>query len=498
MSPDWIRGRHIVVTNWRDLDHPQAGGAELYCFEAARRLISLGARVTVVTARTPSRECIIVRDGIRIVQVGGRLTVYPSVLWWLWLHRRHVDGVLDCQNGIPFFSPLAVGSRVPVVLLVHHVHQEQFEYHFGPRLAWVGRSLEGWGSRAVYRRRPVVAVSPSTRSEVRARLRLKGPIYVVPNGLLPQGDPPHAHRTTHPSIAVVGRLVPQKRLKLLLEATRVLADRYPDLTVSIVGDGPELSPLRERAAELGLNDRVSFHGRLSDDSRDAILYSAWLTVNPSVREGWGLSVLEANRLGVPAVTFDVPGLRDAVRHGITGWLVGPGRTFADTVDEALAALRNRDTAATYARGAQSWAANFSWDRTGDRIAEVFASEAGNLAARGARRNITDLVAKVHIDEDTAGLFAHLAAGSRASDEWRSDGKRISALLYGTDEDGARRALERMNVSGAAVSLAGSTDLLGDARPRSIQDNRDPIGRPTGFPAMLATPARRWRDRHSQA
>ena len=90
--------------------------------------------------------------------------------------------VVDCQNGIPFFSPLFAGTDVPVVQVIHHVHQDQFATRFPAPVAALGRFLEGPATRRVYGPRAVVAVSPSTRQELRRRLRFRGPIFVVPNG----------------------------------------------------------------------------------------------------------------------------------------------------------------------------------------------------------------------------------------------------------------------------------------------------------------------------
>lgn len=96
----------IAILNWRDSSHPEAGGAELYSESVARELAAEGHDVTLVTSRpaaTAPRER---RDGYRVVRRGGRFTLYPWVLLWLLRHRNRIDGVIDSQNGIPFFSPL--------------------------------------------------------------------------------------------------------------------------------------------------------------------------------------------------------------------------------------------------------------------------------------------------------------------------------------------------------------------------------------------------------
>ena len=157
-----LRGTRIAIANWRDPWHPQAGGAERYAWEMACALHGKGATVRFLTARARGQARREQRDGIEIVRLGGRFTVYPRVLLWLLAHRRSFGAVLDCQNGIPFFTPLVLPGRVPVLCVVHHVHTAQFGVHFGRWMAGLGRLLEGPAARRVYRRHACVAVSPSS------------------------------------------------------------------------------------------------------------------------------------------------------------------------------------------------------------------------------------------------------------------------------------------------------------------------------------------------
>ena len=110
-----LDGLRVIIANWRDPWHPEAGGAERYAWEMARALTTRGAAVRFLTARGHGQsrgEC---RDGIEIIRRGGRFTLYPRALGWLLGHRRWADAVLDCQNGIPFFTPLVLPRRVPVL-----------------------------------------------------------------------------------------------------------------------------------------------------------------------------------------------------------------------------------------------------------------------------------------------------------------------------------------------------------------------------------------------
>jgi hypothetical protein len=266
-----LRGVRVVIANWRDPWHQQAGGAERYAWEMARALTARGARVRFLTARGPGQLPGEHRDGIEIIRRGGRFTVYPLVLGWLLAHRGWAGIVLDCQNGIPFFTPLVLPRNVPVLCVVHHVHTAQFGVHFPAWMASIGRLLEGPAARLAYRRHGCVAVSPSTITAMRTRLRWAGDIYLVPNGtpaVVPPPAPPSPETVpdrpvlddtaARARLVWIGRLVAHKRAGLLLP----LAAR--GFTVHVIGRGPDSSALATAAAAAPTG-AVRLHGYLTEE-----------------------------------------------------------------------------------------------------------------------------------------------------------------------------------------------------------------------------------------
>ena len=372
--PASLRCARIAVVNWRDPWHPQAGGAERYAWEMARGLAVRRATVVYLTARAPGQARREHRDGIDIVRLGGRFTVYPLVLGWLFLHRlprrRSFDAVLDCQNGIPFFTPCVLPRRVPVFCVVHHVHTSQFALHFP---AWLARAglLEGPAARMAYRRHACVAVSPSTVSAMRTRLRWSGIIEIIPNGVVAPARrplPPDAGGAHHAGplrLVWVGRRVAHKRPELILPLAEHLGDTA---TIDVIGRGPGAPSLAAAIARRGLSGSVRMHGFLPAADRDAIVARSVLHLNTSHGEGWGLCVLEAAALGVPTVAYDVEGLRDAVRDGTTGWLVKDADLLEDVVERALKELADPERRAAIAAACRDWAAQFSWDQSAARMA----------------------------------------------------------------------------------------------------------------------------------
>jgi glycosyltransferase involved in cell wall biosynthesis len=365
----------LAIVNWRDPWHPAAGGAERYAWELARRLARDGAQVRFVTSRAPGQPRRSRTEGVEFIRLGGRFTVYPLVLAWMLAHRRAFDAVLDCQNGIPFFTPWVLPRRVAVLLVVHHVHDEQFGLHFPAWLARIGRLLEGPVARRAYRGHACVAVSPSTITALRERLRWTGPIHLVPNGVDPAARVPSTGG--EPELVCVSRLVPHKRVDRLLDVAGRLQVR-----LHIVGGGPQETALRAGVAERGLGDRVLVHGHLPEPDKNAILARARLHLSASCGEGWGLSVIEAAAYGVPTVAFDVDGLRDAVHDGVTGWLVRDGSRLRDVVAGALLELadpRRRDEVADACR---SWAAAFDWACSAARMSALLDTTIRHGAHRG--------------------------------------------------------------------------------------------------------------------
>ncbi len=444
----WFEGRRLLFLNWRDLTHPQAGGAEVYTHRLATRFAAAGADVTLFTAHHGDAPLTETRDGLHIVREGGTFDVYARAMRHLNQRRGRYDGVVDFQNGIPFFAPLAVPSSTGVVLVCHHVHQQQFRHHFPPAVSAVGRVLEGPVSRAVYGDRPVVAVSPSTRTAIRQQLRFTGPIFVVPNGV--DAIPRSALRSPTPTIATVTRLVPQKRLERLIDAAEQLRARWPDLRVDIAGEGPARQALRDHAVKRGVDDIVHLHGRVSDEMRATLLSRAWLTVLPSEREGWGLTILEANSVGTPGVAYEVPGLRDAIVDRDTGWLVRPGDTLTATIHRAFEELADADRAAEWAGRCRRWAGRFRWDDSAAQLAAVLRSEIerARRLRRADRRRPGNLAVVARFDVapgEGARISAALDDELRVTDRFTRDGDAFTVMLHGSDEAEATRTLRRLGI-----------------------------------------------------
>jgi glycosyltransferase involved in cell wall biosynthesis len=202
----------VLFVNWRDITHPEGGGSERYVHRMAEGLARAGLRVSMFCAahdRAPADEVI---GGVHVVRRGGRLGVYPRALLHVLRHRPRL--VVDVQNGLPFGSTLV--TRGPVVVLVHHVHREQWPIVFGRIGGAIGWWVESVVAPRLYRRSRYVTVSSATAEELVGLGVDAARISVVRNGVEP-APPVISTPSAAPRLVVLGRLVPHKRVEHAIE-----------------------------------------------------------------------------------------------------------------------------------------------------------------------------------------------------------------------------------------------------------------------------------------
>jgi len=301
-----------------------------------------------------------------VVAAGGTYTQYFKIPWVCFRRFNRADLIIDSENGIPYFSPL--WRRGPKVCLVHHVHTDQWATRFPRPLASVAREAEHRLIPAVYRRQLFVAVSSSTARALEDLGVNTEQIRVIESGVdLPAG--PRVAKSAEPLFVALTRLVPHKRVHMLLEAWRKVGPVVGGRFV-VIGDGPELGSLRRLAANI---PGVELTGWTEEDEKWRLLGAAWFLVNASHHEGWGIAIMEAAAAGTPGLVVDAPGVRDCVVDGDTGVIVRAPteRDLPEAVARAwieLAADPERRTRLGQASRAR--AADYSWDRVVERWIEV--------------------------------------------------------------------------------------------------------------------------------
>ena len=189
-------------------------------------------------------------------------------------------------------------------------------------------------------------------------------VFVVPEGLNfgPLESVPKKEKS--PVVLFVGRLRRAKRPDHAVRAFRIVKEKVGDTELWVMGDGSSRRELEEMGGA-----GVRFFGGLGDVERRELMRRGWVLVNPGVREGWGLNVVEANALGVPCVAYDVPGLRDSVRDGKTGLLAESGNV-EDLAEKTVMVLGDDRFRDKLSRNALEHSKQFNWDNTAKQFMDI--------------------------------------------------------------------------------------------------------------------------------
>ena len=366
---------HLLAINFRDPAHPEAGGAELHLEEILLEGVRRGHRVTWLasTFQGGAREA--EHRGMRIVRRGDwydfNLTV-PRVLAREFSGSNTPDLVIEDINKVPCFA--AQWTKAPVAVIVPHLFGTAAFQEANPLIASYVVLLESFIPRA-YARSRFLVISESTRDDLIARGVGRERIQVVHCGLdhARYRLDPGVAKAAQPTLLFVGRLRRYKGLDWVLRTLPELLRVVPEARLQVIGDGPWGAPLRAQASKAGVAHAVDFLGFQPLAEKVKRMQAAWAVVQPSPKEGWGLTVVEAGACGTAVVAADSPGLRDSVRRDETGLMVryDDDAGLLDAFRRVLTDTVLRDSLG--AAGVR-WAAQFRWDDCARRSLDVLLGE----------------------------------------------------------------------------------------------------------------------------
>jgi glycosyltransferase involved in cell wall biosynthesis len=173
---------------------------------------------------------------------------------------------------------------------------------------------------AAYRGERFVAISASTKADILARCGAKTHVDVVEPGIDTAFYRPTRPKEPTPTLIYFGRLKKYKNIQTVIRSLPAIRRAVPGARLIVAGTGDYRPALEALTRRMGLEAAVSFAGFVSEEEKLGILSSATLKINPSVKEGWGITNIEAALCGTVSVSANVPGLRDSVRDGVTGLL----------------------------------------------------------------------------------------------------------------------------------------------------------------------------------
>ncbi len=321
----------FLMLNWRDPHNPISGGAERVSLAYLKELVRRGHEVCWFANDFPGGNREEIFEGIQIIRGGGKGSSILKARQWYRTQARF-DLVIDQHHGLSWYAPWWSGTNC--VAYNHEVLGPIWNSFYPWPTSAIGQTQERWTHWA-YRNVPFWTPSDSTKKTLQQH-GVKT-VHVFPNGTdaapLVELEPKQVDSPLR--LVAVSRLAPNKRMDHAIRAVNLLRQRGTNARLVIVGTGEVEKSLRQLTSELGLQEFVEFTGRLDEPGKDHCLRQAHFLVHTSVREGWGLNVIEANAMGTPAIVYPVGGLVDSTLHDETG-LVTRGETpeaLADTILE---------------------------------------------------------------------------------------------------------------------------------------------------------------------
>jgi len=360
---------NILLLNWQDIKNPSGGGAEVYIHQIFKCLAAQSHDITLLCSQfagAPREEVI---DGIRIIRKGNRnlFNYVVPIEYERKFRREHYDIVIDDINKIPFYTPIYV--REPLLGMVMHLFGLSiFKEASIPAASYVYCAERL--ALSVYRNTPLVAISKSTRTELLSHSCMQENVFLVPCAVNHMAYRQLSGITrTESMIGYVGRIKKYKSVDHLLRAFAIVLKVIPEAKLVIIGEGDGKPAFEHLSHELQINHATTFTGFLPLEEKIRLLNQMQVVVNTSAKEGWGLTVTEANACGAPAIASDVPGLRDAVIDGETGLLYEYGN-IEQLAEKILLLLRDEHLRSRLAKGALDYAQSLTWDKSAKIMLDV--------------------------------------------------------------------------------------------------------------------------------
>lgn len=319
----------ITWLSWKDINHPEAGGAERVSDEIRIRLAQDGHEVTLITAGYVDAKSEENVRGVRVLRAGSRFTVYIKARK-LFRSLPPQDLVVDEMNTIPFFASF-YRSKGSTVLLTYQLARQVWFYQMAFPLSYIGYWLEPIYLRLLSRRyKHVLTESESTKQDLAKYGYASSLVSVFRVGMdLPRPTSLPNHQISN-TVIFLGAFRPMKRPLDAIVAFEKARDTQPMLKLVMAGstNGAYAQKVIDYVKSSRHSEAIDIKGRVSEEQKISLLKKADLILVTSIKEGWGLIVTEANSQGTLAVVYDTDGLRDSVVANKTGLIVASGDTIA--------------------------------------------------------------------------------------------------------------------------------------------------------------------------
>ncbi len=344
------------------------GGAEIHFHEIFKRIVDKGHNVTLVSHQFKNAKQEEIIDGIVIKRIGNKYLFNRQFKNYYLknLNPNNYDLIVDDISKIPLNTPSYINKSI--VGILHHIHGNSLYKEIPLPLAYYIIQKEKQ-IPTNYNTVPIFTVSKSTSSELVDLGFPQNKIGILHNAIDHDlFEKINFEKSEIPLLVYIGRIKKYKNIEKVIDAIPHLKTKFPNVKLIIGGSGDHLENLKRYVAKLNLETHIEFKGYLSEEEKAKLLGQAWVFATMAEKEGWGITVIEANAMRTLAIGSDVPGLRDSIKNNETGFLVplNDSKRLSEKIENLFL---DKNELNKISEAAYNWSKQFSWDNSANHFLE---------------------------------------------------------------------------------------------------------------------------------
>lgn len=367
----------ILIFNWRSFLNQNAGGAEKHCFEIFNRLAEQNHTIQLVASCDTAAPKNATVGKIKVFHPCRNEFLYPlfSMLSMPKFPISSFNIIIEDISKFPVFWPLLLSKilKKPFIAIIHHVHGKTLWKELPTPLNLIAALTELFSLKIYTLFKPqIVTVSQSTKKELTSIGFPEQNITVIPDGLnLKPSKPSTKEKTPFPLVIYFGRVKKYKQIDHLIQAAEKASEKIANLKLAIAGKGDKTtySHLKDLTKKKQLEKTVKFHGELHENEKNKLFQKAWIYATASMKEGFGISVVEAQAYGLPVVAYAVPGINDTVKHMHSGILVKEGN-IKELAKAITLLCKDKTLREKLSNGAIKNASQYNWDKSAEEFLKL--------------------------------------------------------------------------------------------------------------------------------
>jgi len=301
--------------------------------------------------------------------------------WYIWQYFKTIDlsefTLVHCLTEYPMSfiaARCAKKNKLPFIINGYGT------YAVAPLVQWPAKYLLKYSYN---QSREIIVISQFTKNKIKEYTKKNYNISIIHPGVnfyrfenSPDISESKNKYNGQKILLTVGKLIPRKGHDLVIKTIAKIKDRYPNIKYLIIGDGKHEGVLKNLVNDLGLNEKVEFLGRVSDN--DIIKYFHLCDIyvhTPKFStdlkfEGFGIVYLEASACGKPIVASDAGGVRDAVVDGQTG-LIAKNEDIDDIASKISQLLDDDNLRKKMGEAGRVYAKEHDWPNIADKFIDKY-------------------------------------------------------------------------------------------------------------------------------